>query len=104
VVTATTNAAPDPSRVSTTTLDSMGRVSTVVAANGATTTTTYDSHGRVYTVSNPSSSPAGATTYYYDALDRSTIQMQPDQSSRPVSMPWSLPMKWETSGSERAMD
>jgi YD repeat-containing protein len=82
VITTTTTATPNPSQVSTATLDGLGRVSTVVGANGATTTSAYDSRGRLYSVTNPSlgstDSTNGLTKYFYDALGRPTIQTQPD--------------------------
>ena len=48
------------------------------------TQTTYDGLGHVWTVTNPyrtTSDPTyGVTTHYYDALDRPTVQVQPDSS------------------------
>jgi RHS repeat-associated protein len=85
VIQTTTTATPNPTQVSTTTLDGLGRVSTVVAANGATTQSMYDSRGRLYSVTNPSLSSTdstnGLTKYFYDALGRLTVQTQPDGSS-----------------------
>ena len=85
VITTTITATPNPNQVSTTTLDKLGRVSTVVAANGATTQSVYDSRGRLYSVTNPSLTSSdltnGTTKYFYDALGRPTVQTQPDNST-----------------------
>lgn len=88
VITITVQAAPDPNEVSSKTLDGLGRTSTSVAANGATTQTVYDSLGRVYSVSNPyftKSDPTyGVTTYTYDGLDRTIQQLDADNSSKKI--------------------
>ncbi|HEY2019269.1 MAG TPA: hypothetical protein VGH38_37435, partial [Bryobacteraceae bacterium] len=85
VITTTITATPNPSQVSTTTLDGLGRVSTVVGANGATTQSEYDALGRLSSVTNPSlgstDSTNGTTKYFYDALGRPTVQTQPDSST-----------------------
>jgi len=85
VITTTTTATPNPNQVSTTTLDSLGRAATVVAANGATTQSEYDARGRLSSVTNPSLSSTdstnGTTKYLYDALGRLTVQTQPDSST-----------------------
>jgi YD repeat-containing protein len=86
VVTSTTIATPDPTQVSTSTLDSLGRTVTTVAPSGATVQTTYDSRGRVHTVSNPYFSTSdltyGLTTYTYDALNRTIIQLDSDGTNK----------------------
>ncbi len=78
----TVTATPDPTRVSTATLDGLGRASTTVGANGSSVQTTYDSRGRLFTVTNPSNGPSGITTHYYDALNRPTVLVQSDGVSK----------------------
>ena len=74
IITTRVAAAPDPDRVSSVTLDSLGRNYQAEGSNGSTTQTIYDSRGRVNSVSNPyystSDSTYGVTAYTYDALDR----------------------------------
>lgn len=63
-VTQTELATPDPSLVSSTTYDGLGRVASSTAPNGAITTTGYDLDGRISSVSNPhlsSPSPTDGT-------------------------------------------
>ena len=86
-ITQTVSAAPDPDQVTTTTLDGLGRPTTVVGPDRATVATTYDALGRVQSVSNPyfstSDSTYGITSYLYDALGRTTTQCQPDNAAQP---------------------
>ena len=86
-ITQTVSATPDPDQVTTTTLDGLGRPTTVVGANGATVATTYDALGRVQSVSNPyfsTSDPTyGITSYLYDGLGRIKNQCQPDNAASP---------------------
>jgi YD repeat-containing protein len=82
VITTTTLAAPDPTQVSSQTLDGLGRTSLTTAASGAHTLTAYNSMGWVDSVSNPYFTTASAyTTYTYDSLGRKLSQHQPDGSS-----------------------
>lgn len=77
------------SKTTTTILDGYGRTSQTQLTSdpGGTdyTDTTYDVFGRVSSVSNPyrnTSDPTyGVTSYYYDALGRSTSTVEPDASS-----------------------
>ncbi len=82
IITTTVSADPDPARVSTQTLDVLGRASTVVTPSGSSVQTTYDSRGRLFTVTNPSNGPSGITTHYYDALNRPTVLVQSDGVSK----------------------
>jgi YD repeat-containing protein len=90
VISTTTVATPNPSRVTATTLDGFGRVSQTTLASdpqGADiVVNTYDAVGNLVSVTNPHrsySSPStdGTTTYKYDALGRLAIQVQPDNTS-----------------------
>lgn len=73
----------------TTTVDGYGRVlhQQMTSDPGGTDTidTSYDTNGRVASVSNPhrtGSSPTdGTTSFIYDALDRMTVQTQPDANT-----------------------
>jgi YD repeat-containing protein len=84
--TKTVLATPDPSILTSTTLDGLGRVSqtSVDSDPGGSDVidTTYDALGRVATVSNPHRSTSaqtdGITTYQYDALNRVTQVAPPD--------------------------
>jgi RHS repeat-associated protein len=74
--------------IGTTTLDTLGRRSTVTLnsdPDGATSVnTTYDANGRVYTVSNPhrsTSSPTdGVEAFGYDGLDRQLTDTHADNT------------------------
>ncbi|WP_263415228.1 RHS repeat domain-containing protein [Terriglobus albidus] len=84
-ITTTVKATPNPDQISITTLDPYGRTSSAVSKDGATVLTTYDSLGRVSSVTNPyfslSDPSYGVTGYSYDALNRMTMQCQPDNGS-----------------------
>jgi YD repeat-containing protein len=86
VITTAVTATPSPSQISSTTLDGLGRTVTTKASNNATVTTAYDSRGRVHTVSNPYFSTSdltyGLTTYAYDALNRTTSQVDSDGTNK----------------------
>ncbi|HEV2463744.1 MAG TPA: RHS repeat-associated core domain-containing protein [Acidobacteriaceae bacterium] len=70
--------------VTTTTYDGWGRTSEMEEPSSAKVDTSYDALGRVASKSNPyysSTDPLyGTTNYTYDALNRPTIQTQPDGS------------------------
>jgi YD repeat-containing protein len=96
-VTATTLQTPNPSRTSVSIMDGLGHViqtQTSEASGSRVVSNAYDGLGRVYTVTNPflsSSQPSSSlvttpsgtplTTYYYDALGRKTLQLQPDNTT-----------------------
>lgn len=87
-ITTTTAASPNPSVISTSVMDSMGRVVKTQLTSDPLGTdsvdTAYDGMGQVWTVSNPyrsgSSTTDGTTTFAYDALGRKITQTQPDGS------------------------
>lgn len=84
-VTRTVQANPDPAQTTTVVFDGLGRETHRTIADTPQSDlidTTYDLDGRVRLVSNPyrstSDSTYGQTAYTYDALDRKTIQVNPD--------------------------
>jgi YD repeat-containing protein len=80
-VTSTQTATPDPSIVTDTYFDGLGRATKVVRA-GTEIDTQYDGLGQVKSVSNPSDvSPTQYTTYSYDALGRKLLQCNPDNGT-----------------------
>lgn len=85
IVTTVTSADPSPSMTTTKTLDGYGRIYSESQPGGTVVDTRYDALGRVHTVSNPylsaSDSTYGITTYGYDALDRQTSVLRPDNVS-----------------------
>jgi len=93
--TTTTLQTPDPPKATVATMDGMGhtietQLTTDPYATADTVLTTYDGEGNVFTVSNPyqttGDSTYGLTTYTYDALNRRTLQVNPDQP--PTSESW----------------
>jgi YD repeat-containing protein len=83
-VTTTVTASPEPAIVSNVKYDGLGRPVAATAPSGAITDTAYDGLGRVASGSNPHfSSPSttdGITRYAYDALGRTILQCQQDNS------------------------
>ena len=84
-VSRTIAASPDPTQTLNVIFDGFGREihrATYDGAGNDTIDTTYDSDGRVASVSNPyrstGDSTYGITSYTYDALNRKTVQTQPD--------------------------
>lgn len=85
-VTTTTIASPNPSVVSVSVMDGLGRVTQTQLTSDPSGTdyidTVYDGSGQVYSVSNPHRSGSlptdGTSIFTYDALGRKTSQSQPD--------------------------
>jgi YD repeat-containing protein len=101
----TTQAAtPDPSLVTSTYLDGLGRTSYSIAPGGAEVDLTYDDLGRVSSTSNPYQSTSdatyGITSYLYDALGRKIDQCQQNNSttSSTVCVPNKSYKSWTYSG------
>lgn len=81
----TVTSSPDPSVITASILDSMGRPYQTVT-NGVSSETTYDANGRGYCITNPHLTTASATDgstciTAYDGLDRPLMQTQPDGST-----------------------
>lgn len=107
VIYTSTLATPSPTQQSTVTQDGLGRAITSLAASGAVTSTTYDSVGRVSSVSNPYLSKTdttyGVTSFSYDALGRVLDQCQADNT--PIGATTCSPnnsyLSWSYSGNQQ---
>ena len=89
-VTRTISGAPDPDQLTTVIFDAFGReihrYITGSPGGQISVDTTYDADGRTYSVSNPyitaGEPTSGLTVYTYDALNRKTLQTQPDGNTQ----------------------
>jgi len=89
-VTRTIQGNPDPNQVTTVIFDAFGREIHRYTAGSPggqiSVDTTYDADGRTYSVSNPyitaGEPTSGLTVYTYDALNRKTLQTQPDGNTQ----------------------
>lgn len=97
----TTFATPSPNVISLTTLDGLGRSSSVVTG-GIEKDTTYDGDGRTASVSNPmpQGSVSSFTTKTYDALSRITQVSYPDQSASTTSYFGEVSVATDPSGNQ----